>query len=61
MPSRPIGMKRSKARTSKANTSLRVARIEERPGGIANPKINAQARKLLGKHYASKYQTMRRG
>ena len=28
---------------------------------ISNPKIGAQARRLLGKHYAGKYQTMRRG
>jgi len=26
-----------------------------------NPKLGAQARQRLGKHYASKYQTMRRG
>ena len=30
-------------------------------GAIPNPNIAAQSRKVLAKHYASKYQTMRRG
>ena len=32
-----------------------------RAGASRNPKLGAQTRRLLGKHYASKYQTMRRG
>jgi hypothetical protein len=38
-----------------------VAGRKGRAGALPNPKVGAQARKLLGKHYASKYQTMRRG
>jgi hypothetical protein len=60
-------MKRSKARKRpKASPPPAVAKLERRRNpipkpAIANPKIGAQARRLLGKHYASKYQTMRRG
>jgi hypothetical protein len=61
-------MKRSKAgkRPPKASPPPPVAKLEGRRNpipkpAIANPKIGAQARRLLGKHYASKYQTMRRG
>ena len=38
-----------------------VTGLKARAGAIANPKVGAQARKLLGKHYANKYRTMRRG
>jgi hypothetical protein len=38
-----------------------VAGRKRRAGALPNPKIGAQARKLLGKHYASNYQAMRRG
>ena len=31
------------------------------PAPRPNPKLADQTRKRLGKHYASKYQTMRRG
>ncbi len=31
------------------------------PAAKANPKLAEQTRKRLGKHYASKYQTVRRG
>ena len=60
-------MKRSKARKRPPKASPPpVAKLEGRRNAIpkpaiANPKIGAQARRLLGKHYASKYQTMRRG
>ena len=33
----------------------------KRPALKQNPKLADQTRKRLGKHYASKYQTMRRG
>ena len=54
-------MKRSKAgrRTPKSMAPLPAAKLPA--GALPNPKPGAQARKLLGKHYASKYQTMRRG
>ncbi|HSA82729.1 MAG TPA: hypothetical protein VLE23_18065 [Geminicoccaceae bacterium] len=53
-------MKRSRAgkRTPKAKAPPPDAKLK---GVLANPKVGAQARRLLGKHYASKYQTMRRG
>ena len=38
-----------------------VAGRKVRAGAIPNPKVAAQARKVLCKHDASKYQTMRRG
>jgi hypothetical protein len=30
-------------------------------GTITNPKLADQTRKVLGKHYANKYRTLRRG
>jgi hypothetical protein len=30
-------------------------------GAITNPKLADQTRKVLGKHYANKYRTLRRG
>ena len=38
-----------------------VAGRKGRASAIPNPKVAAQSRKVLAKHYASKYQTMRRG
>ena len=52
-------MKKAGKRKVKANAPVPVAKL--RAGAFPNPKVGAQARKLLGKHYASKYQTMRRG
>jgi hypothetical protein len=54
-------MKRSgsKNRPPRANARPPVARL--RRGGAGNPKLGAQTRKRLGKHYASKYRTGRRG
>jgi hypothetical protein len=54
-------MKSGKAdkRKPKVNAPVPVGKL--RAGALPNPKLGAQARKLLGKHYASKYQTMRRG
>jgi len=33
----------------------------KRRGAMPNPKLADQTRKVLGKHYASKYRTTRRG
>ena len=30
-------------------------------GAVPNPKLADQSRKVLGKHYANKYRTLRRG
>ena len=55
-------MKRSEKagkRRPQAKAPLPEAKL--RAGARPNPKVGVQARRLLGKHYASKYQTMRRG
>jgi hypothetical protein len=55
-------MKRRKpGRRPKAQPLAPVAGRKGRAGAIANPKVGAQIRKVLAKHYASKYQTVRRG
>jgi hypothetical protein len=41
--------------------SPQVPEGRRRPTPKQNPKLVDQTRKRLGKHYASKYQTMRRG
>ncbi len=55
-------MKRSKPepRPSQASGSAAPDGRKE-PAAKANPRLADQTRKRLGKHYASKYQTMRRG
>jgi hypothetical protein len=52
--------KRTPGKPPKAPPPVPVAGRKERAGAVPNPKLGAQARKLLAKHYASKYQTMRR-
>jgi hypothetical protein len=55
-------MKRRKpGKRPKAQPPAPVAGRKGRAGALANPKVGAQMRKVLAKHYASKYQTMRRG
>jgi hypothetical protein len=54
-------MKFSKAGRRPPKSKAPLPAAKPRAGALPNPKVGAQARKLLGKHYASKYQTMRRG
>jgi hypothetical protein len=50
---------RKGGRRPKANPPPPVSGLKGR--AISNPKLGAQGRKLLSKHYANKYRTMRRG
>ena len=54
-------MKWSKAGKRKPKAKAPLPEAKLRAGALPNPKVGAQGRKLLGKHYASRYQTMRRG
>lgn len=54
-------MKRRKPGQPRRSRRPPVTGRKGRAGAIPNPKVAAQSRKVLCKHYASKYQTMRRG
>lgn len=56
---------KKKGRTPKAAPAApdvgRGRRPKAPPAPAVNPKLGAETRKLLGKHYANKYRTTRRG
>ncbi len=45
----------------KSKTPPPVDKLKGGAVAVLNPKLGDQRRKRLGQHYASKYQTMRRG